>query len=96
MQAQFRRYQVKPGQMDAFVELWRDHVVPARQAYGFEVVSAWRSEDDAEFGWVVAFKGEGDFQTADRAYYSSSERAALPQDPISFLDQVETRMVDTL
>lgn len=96
MRAQLRRYQVKPGEMEQFVEVWKQGVVPARERYGFRVVAAWRSDDDAEFGWLVAYDGDDSFEAAERAYYESPERAAMPVDPLAFLDHVDTRMVDTL
>ena len=96
MRAQLRRYQVKPGQMDAFLSAWRDQAVPVRTLYGFEVLASWRSEDDAQFGWLVAFTGDGAFEDAEKAYYSSPERAAMADDPAKYLDKVETLMVDTV
>jgi NIPSNAP len=95
MRAQVRQYQVKPGQMDDFVELWEHGIVPVRELYGFTVLAAWRSDDDAEFGWVVGHPGAGSFETAEKAYYDSPERAAL-DDPMQYLAHVETRMVETL
>lgn len=96
MRAQLRRYQVKPGQMDAFLSAWRDHAVPVRTQYGFEVLASWRSEDDSQFGWLVAYTGEGVFEDAEKAYYGSAERAAMADDPANYLDKVETLMVDTV
>jgi heme-degrading monooxygenase HmoA len=95
MRAQLRRYQVKPGAMEAFVELWEHGIVAVRELYGFTVVAAWRSDDDAEFGWVVGHVGSGSFEAAEKAYYASPERAAL-DDVLQYLDHVETRMVETL
>lgn len=96
MRAQLRRYQVKPGQMTDFLEAWETGVVPVRELFGFTVLAAWRSEDEAEFGWVVGYRGDGQFETAEKAYYASPERAAMPVDPAQFLDKVETWMVETV
>lgn len=92
--AQLRRYQVKPGQMEAFINAWRHNAVPVRALYGFEVLASWASEDEAEFGWVVSYTGEGAFEDAEKAYYASPERAAMSEDPASYLDKVETRMIE--
>lgn len=96
MRAQLRRYKVKPGEMSAFLSAWEHGVVPVRELYGFSVLAAWRSEDDAEFGWLVGYRGEGHFEAAEKAYYDSPERAAMPDDPVQYLDGVETLMVDTV
>jgi hypothetical protein len=87
---------VKPNQMERFIAAWERGVVPVRELYGFRVLAAWRSEDDAEFGWLVAYDGEGHFETAERLYYDSPERAALDEDPVQYLAKVETWMVATV
>jgi len=79
MQTQVRVYQVQPGQLDTFVRVWRELIVPLRRRFGFEVRGAWASVEDDTFVWVLAH--EKDFLAADRAYYLSPERAALDPDP---------------
>jgi len=79
METQVRVYRIKPGQLDAFVEEWREQMAPLRQRFGFEVVAAWASKEDDTFVWVLSH--EGDFAAADREYYMSPERAALDPDP---------------
>lgn len=81
MLCQLRRYTVRDGAMDEFVALWRDHVVPAREAHGFEVLGAWNDASDGTFTWVVGHPAPDGWEAADRAYYDSAERAALPRDP---------------
>lgn len=72
-------YRIEPGELDAFVEEWRDQVLPLRRRFGFEVVAAWASVEDDTFVWIV--RHDGDFEAADREYYPSPERAALDPDP---------------
>jgi hypothetical protein len=91
---QLRRYQVKDGEIDTFVKLWREEVVPAREAYGFRVESAWTGTDGREFGWIVSHPDASQFEVAEKAYYASPERAAISTDPASFLDEAKTWMVD--
>lgn len=92
MAMQHRRYRLKPGVFDEFVDLFLTQVVPARERYGFRVVGAWASRDDGVFTWVVAH--DGDFATADREYYDSPERAAISPNPSDLLEDVETTMVE--
>jgi hypothetical protein len=80
--------------LDDFVRLWRDEIVPAREKYGFRVVTAWTAVEGNEFGWVVAHDGPEGFEAADGSYYGSPERAALSTDPSSLLDGVRTWMVE--
>ncbi len=94
MTSQLRIYRIADGEMDSFVELWRTHIVPAREAYGFCVQGAWTTQDGAEFAWIVSHDGPEGFEAADRAYYASPERAALPRDPAEYLQDVQLRLMD--
>ena len=94
MDHQLRIYTVAPGRLDDFLALWRDHVVPARRAHGFEVVSAYVNRETSEFSWVV--RHPDDFAAADERYYASPERAALPWDPKDALTSVELRMFEAV
>lgn len=79
--------------MDEFVAVWARDVVPLRRRFGFTVLGAWRSDDADRFTWVIGAE-TGDFAAMDAAYYESPERAALPVDPASFLEQVDVEMMD--
>ena len=94
MDHQLRVYRIKAGRMDDFLALWRDHVVPARQACGFQVISGYVNRETAEFAWIVRYTGDEDFAAGDERYYASPERAALPWDPRDALESVELRMLE--
>lgn len=94
MRAQLRLYDVKPGEMAAFLNAFESYVVPVRRQFGFRVLATWRAEDDMSFGWLVAYEGEGAFEEANDRYYESPERAGIPDDPAQYLSAVSTRMVE--
>ncbi len=71
---QLRRYQISPGEMDAFVEWWPS-LLPARKQYGFDVLFAFVDESTNQFVWAVSHGG--DFDAAEKTYLASSERAAV-------------------
>ena len=79
MQVQVRVYHIRPSAMETLVQEWRERVVPLRRRFGFEVLAAWVGEKDDTFVWVMGH--DGDFASADGAYYASAERAALDPDP---------------
>jgi hypothetical protein len=92
--AQLRTYIVKEGRLEAFTALWRDHIVPARRVHGFKVEGAWSNADSGEFTWVISHPE--DFGEAERRYYASPERAAIPEDPSDYLASVDVRMVSAV
>jgi NIPSNAP len=79
MELVLRTYTIRPGAMDAWLEEWREHVVPLRRRLGFEVLGAWAGEDT--FTWLLGYEGPGGIEAANAAYYASQERAALDPDP---------------
>jgi hypothetical protein len=94
VQYQLRIFEIRPGEMDAWIEEWSLHVVPLRDAAGFRTFAAWRTPDGDSFVWVLAY--DGDFEAADSAYYASAERAALQPDPARHVAAAETRMLARL
>lgn len=93
MTSQLRIYRIKDGHMEPFVALWRDHIVAARAAYGFIVDGAWTTQN-GEFAWIVSHPEAGGFAAADKAYYDSAERAALPERPADHIEAMELRMME--
>jgi hypothetical protein len=79
MTTQVRVYRIRPGALEEFEREWREHVVPLRRRFGFEVLGAWTGVEDNTFVWII--RRDGDFAAADAAYYSSPERAALDPNP---------------
>jgi hypothetical protein len=86
MEYELRIYEAKEGELDTFVSEWQEHVVPLRRAAGFEIVGAWRSEDN-RFVWILCY--DGDFSQADAAYYESQARTTLDPDPARHLAHTE-------
>lgn len=92
MTYQLRMYTVKDGAMEEWLREWDAGVLPARRAHGFSVLGPWVNRPERRFVWIVGH--EGDFETADKAYYDSPERAALQPPPTRHLDEVVTLMLE--
>ncbi len=90
MRYQLRDYQVRPGEMDAWLAEWAASIRPLREKFGFQIIGAWRVEAEERFVWILGYEGEGTFEEADRQYYESRDRRALEPDPARHL--AETRM----
>jgi NIPSNAP protein len=93
MLAQVRTYKIKQGDMEEFVALWRDHIVPARAAHGFQVLGAWNDADDGWFVWVVGHEAPDGWGTAEKAYYDSPERRNLPRNPGDLMDSADAKVL---
>ncbi len=87
---QLRRYEIKPGAMEAFLVVMRTALV-VREQYGFGVAFALVDEENNEFVWAATH--DGDFAAAEAVYYASPERAALPTQPAEYIDVVHAGMV---
>ncbi len=70
---QLRRYELVPGEMDAFVE-WFPNIIPVRAKFGFTVLFGYADRENNEFVWAVSH--DGDFDAALEQYNASPERAA--------------------
>jgi hypothetical protein len=88
---QIRIYEVRPGEMDAWLDEWRREVVPLRQAHGFQTAAAWQCLDNTCFVWVLSY--DGDFEAADAEYYDSAERAAIVPDPARHIQHSDVKML---
>jgi hypothetical protein len=96
MELQIRIYRVQEGELARFVEEWEANVRPLREQLGFRVLSAWTSEEDDRFVWVLGYDGPDGFAAADARYYGSDERAALDPNPARLLTAIEHFMVTQL
>jgi len=88
---QLRQYVVKPGQMEPFLEVFRQ-LRPIRARHGFRVVGSWTAPAENEFVWIV--EHDGDFAAAEEAYYGDPARNAIKPAPGEFLDTVTLRMIE--
>ena len=81
MELYLRIYEIRPGEMAAWLEEWRAHVLPLRRRFGFEVLGAWASDEASTFSWLLGYSGPEGIEAANAAYYASSERKLLDPDP---------------
>lgn len=73
---QLRRYQLEPGERDAFVAWWTEVLVPVRVACGFRIEFAYLLSGTEEFIWAVSVAGDpAEFERVDKQYGDSPERA---------------------
>lgn len=93
MTYQLREYLIKPGEMKAWIEEWRAHIVPLRTKAGFKVVGAWNVDGTDRFVWILSYDGPKSWEEANAGYYASPERKALHPDPARHLAQTSARLM---
>jgi hypothetical protein len=72
---QLRRYALAPGTEQAFVEWWRETMVPAREDFGFTVEFGYLDSAAGELVWAVSKPASrADFESFDRSWEASAER----------------------
>ncbi|MGH7686657.1 MAG: NIPSNAP family containing protein [Candidatus Dormibacteria bacterium] len=93
MTVQLRDYDVKPGVFDQFIAEWASNIVPLRRKFGFAVRGAWTTRERTRFVWMLE---RDDFETVDREYYASPERASLTPDITRHLSRIDTTLLDAV
>jgi hypothetical protein len=87
---QLRRYEIEPGHMDDFLEVWRA-LVAVHHIYGFSIRFGLIDDDASEF--VYAVSHDGDFDSAHRQYVESPERAAVRANMGNYVTAAHLSMV---
>ncbi len=56
---ELRQYLIKPGQMDAWLKLFHEEILPFQVGKGMLITGIWRGEtDDSVFVWTRRFESE--------------------------------------
>jgi len=92
---QLRMYEVAEGKMSEFLAIF-PAVVEARRSVGFDVVGVWAIPEENKFVWIVSTDEPGGIGALTDAYYASPLRAAIDPEPASFLDKIETRLMQAV
>jgi hypothetical protein len=93
--AQFRIYTIKEGQMEGWLQLFHEKVVPMHRKFDILVRTAWVCADRSQFIWVREFLGEGTMQEQEARYVNSEERAqVIGDEPKAFIEHQDVRVVE--
>jgi hypothetical protein len=91
--SQLRIYTINRGQMDAFVKVWQESVLPLRRKLGFTIDGAWVMEEENKFVWVLTYDGPDSWEERNAAYFSSPERKAMQPDPADWVAHIDVRFI---
>ena len=70
--AHLRIYTVNKGQMDSWLKLFQEEIVPRTEEAGIEVVTCWVNAEKSQFIWIRAYgDSEADIETKEAKFYGS-------------------------
>jgi hypothetical protein len=92
--SQLRIYTLAPDTAEEFVANFRRELVPLRDRYGFSVDCAYLADDRTRFTWVTSHDCPDGWETAERTYYDSPERASISFKPGDYILAHDVTMVE--
>ena len=94
MSTQLRVYKIKPGMMEAWLDFFRDAVVPLHRKFGIPAQIAWIDDETNEFVWARDFDPSEPIEVQEKRYVGSEERQRLIGDRSrAFIEQMSVRVV---
>ena len=71
--AHLRTYTINAGQMDSWLELFNDQLVPLLREHDIQVDGTWVNAERTQFIWVRSYGDtEDDLKTKEEAFYGSA------------------------
>lgn len=69
---ELRQYKIRPGKMDAWLELMEKEIIPFQVAQGMVILASYRGEeDDSVYIWLRRFESEEARERLYQAVYQS-------------------------
>jgi hypothetical protein len=93
---QLRIYTINRGEMDLFVQGWREKIVPLRLKHGYTIDGAWIVEGESRFVWIVSYDGDQSWDAKEQAYYNDPERLAVSPGPAVHIALMELRLMNSV
>ena len=71
---ELRQYTVRPGQMDTWLKIMEEEIIPFQVAKGMVISASFRGEeDDSVYVWIRRFQSEEQRQALYDAVYGTTE-----------------------
>jgi hypothetical protein len=81
MDVYLRDYDINPGLMPEFLEIWWTRVLRLRDTCGFTLLGAWADEASDRFVCVLGYAGRpDDIEAADKRYQALFEHQSIAQE----------------
>lgn len=90
--AQLRIYTINRGQMDLFLPIFLNEVIPAHKRHGHVILGPWTNVQRNKLVWFRNYQSPEDAKAKDQALYGSAEwKAMLPR--LTYVADPEVRPV---
>ena len=93
MIAQLRTYTIQPGEMNAWLSLFDEHIRPLHARLGIPILSTWVDEAQHAFVWLRSFDIMEDIERLEAAYFASPERQTLGDRPQQLIEKMVVRVL---
>lgn len=95
MPSQLRIYTIKPGQMENWLQFFKQKVVPLHAKFGIPVYSAWVNAAESHFFWVRDFAVGEAIEEQERRYVNWDERLrVIGNESKSYIDNMVVHTVE--
>jgi hypothetical protein len=87
--AQMRVLTIQAGEIDAFIQAWKNTILPLRKKYGFHTESAWTIPERNEFYWILSYSGLEAWDDVDERVYLDLVQTGIVPDALRYVNRVE-------
>src|SRR5579859_7260104 len=70
---QLRIYDIKQGEMEGWLRLFRERIVPLHEKFDMPVRAAWVAPERSQFVWMRELVGSGTAEEQEQRYRNSEE-----------------------
>lgn len=94
--AHLRTYTINKGQMDDWLKLFSDKLVPLLTKHDIKVESAWTNDDKTQFIWIRSYgNSAADIEKKEAAFYGSDWWKANVDHVRSHIAHREIKQIET-
>ena len=77
MLSQIRIYTINKGEMDNFLQHFKNEIIPIHERIGVPIVGTWVNRAQNEFIWVRSYKDKADIEAKGKAFQSEVAKAGV-------------------
>lgn len=96
MISQLRIYTINRGMMPAWLECYKNELLPMMKAHGMRIDAAWATSAGTEFIWVRTYNDNEDLAAIEASFYGSPEWLAAREHVASYIAKTEVRLMQPL